>query len=80
MKLWISTGYNEHGLAAVVADTREEAIAKANAKLSLEGVGARGGVYVPYERYKQSLLENLDGMREVEDGVFIDWDAARQRR
>jgi hypothetical protein len=43
-------------------------------------VGGRGGVYVPYEQYKQALLDNLDGMREVEDGVFVDWDAAQPRR
>jgi hypothetical protein len=80
MKLWISaalTPYgNEYGLVAVVADSREEAIAKANAKLDLSDPGN----YVPDKRYVQALLDNLGAMREVEDEVFVDWDAARNRR
>jgi hypothetical protein len=40
MKLWISaapTSYgNEYGLVAVIADTLEEAIAKASAELQLD--------------------------------------------
>lgn len=80
MKLWISTAVtphgNEYGLLAIVADTREEAIAKANAKLSL----STPSNYVPDRRYAQALLDNLGAMRGVEDEVFIDWDAARQRR
>ena len=80
MKLWISaaqTPYgNEYGLVAVVADTREEAIAKASAKLQLDDPGN----YVPDQQYARNLLENLAAMREVEDEVFIDWDAARKRR
>ena len=76
MKLWISSGYDGYGLVAVVAETRKEAIAKANAKLSV----ADGGSHVPGERYKQGLLANLDGMTEIEDGVFIDWDQLLRRR
>ena len=76
-KLWISsalTSYgNEYGLVAVVAETREEAIAKANAKLSLDDPGN----YVPNQRYAEALLDNLDAMSEITDGVFIDWDAAK---
>lgn len=78
-KLWISAALtpfgDEYGLVAVVAETREEALAKANAKLSLSAAGN----YVPNQRYARSLLDNLDAMREVEDEVFVDWDAARQR-
>jgi hypothetical protein len=80
VKLWISAALtphgNEYGLVAVVAETREEAIAKANAKLSLSDPGN----YVPNQRYAQALLDNLDAMREVKDEVLIDWEAARQRR
>lgn len=80
MKLWIGTALtaygNEYGLVAVVAETREEAIAKANAKLSLSDPGN----YVPDQRYAQALLDNLGAMRVVEDEVFVDWEAARQRR
>jgi hypothetical protein len=74
-KLWTSsavTSYgNEYGLVAVVAETREEAIALANAKLEINGPGN----YVPNQRYAQALLDNLDAMSEVPDEVFIDWDA-----
>jgi magnesium chelatase family protein len=77
MKLWISSALtphgNEYGLVAVVAETREEAIAKANAKLSID----EPGNYVPNQRYAEALLDNLDAMSEVTDEVFIDWDAAR---
>jgi hypothetical protein len=80
VKLWISAALtphgNEYGLVAVVAETREEAIAKANAKLSLSDPGN----YVPNQRYAQALLDNLDAMREVKDEVLVDWDAARPRR
>jgi hypothetical protein len=76
-KLWTScalTPYgNEYGLVAVVAETREEAIALANAKLSLDDPGN----YVPDQRYAEALHDNLDTMSEVADGVFIDWSAAK---
>ena len=75
MKLWISSGYDSYGLVAVVAETRQEAIAKASAKLSAAGAGS----HVPGERYKQGLVANLDGMTEIEDGVFIDWDQLLRR-
>ena len=75
-RLWISSAVtpygNEYGLVAVVAETREEAIAKANAKLCLDDPGN----YIPNQRYAQALLDNLDAMPEVTDEVFIDWDAA----
>ena len=75
-KLWISSALtpngSEYGLVAVTAETREEALAKVNAKLSLgDPVN-----YVPNRRHAQALLDNLDAIREVEDEVFIDWDAA----
>jgi hypothetical protein len=73
MKLWISSALtphgNEYGLIAVVAETREEAIAKANAKLSLDDPGN----YVPNRSYVEALLDNLDAMSEVTDEVFIGW-------
>jgi hypothetical protein len=76
-KLWISSALtpygNEYGLVAVVAETREQAIALANAKLSLDDPGN----YVPNQRYAEALLDNLDAMSEITDGVFIDWDAAK---
>lgn len=76
-KLWTScalTPYgNEYGLVAVVAATREEAIAKVNAKLQLDDPGN----YVPNQRYAEALLDNLHTMREVTDDVFIDWDASK---
>jgi hypothetical protein len=75
-KLWIGTALtpygNEYGLVAVVAETREEAIAKA--KLSLDDPGN----YVPNQRYAGGLLDNLDAMSEIADEVFIDWDAAHR--
>jgi hypothetical protein len=80
MKLWISSALtphgNEYGLVAVIAETREEAIAKAGAKLDLSDPGN----YVPDKRYVQALLDNLGAMREVTDEVFVDWEAARPRR
>jgi hypothetical protein len=75
-KLWISSALtpygNEYGRVAVVAETREEAIAKANAKLQLDDPGN----YIPNRRYAKALLDNLDAMSEIEDEVFIDWDGA----
>lgn len=75
-KLWIGTALtphgNEYGLVAVIAVTRQEAIAKANAKLQIDDPGN----YVPNQRYAKALLDNLETMREVTDEVFIDWDKA----
>ena len=74
MKLWISSALtpqgNEYGLVAVVAETRQEAIHKVNAKLQLD----EPGNYVPNQKYAEALLDNLDALREVTDEVFIDWD------
>jgi len=77
-KLWISGAMtpngNEYGLIAVVAETREAAIAKAKTKLQEDP-----GNYVPHQRYAQALLNNLDAMREVADGVFVDWEGGSSR-
>jgi hypothetical protein len=79
VKLWISaalTPYgNEYGLVAVVGETREEAIAKASAKLKLNDPAN----YVPDQLHARALLNGLYTMREIEDAVFIDWEAARSR-
>jgi hypothetical protein len=79
MKLWISTALtpygNDYGAVAVIAETREEAIAKAGAKLELAATN-----YVPHRHYAQNLLENLGDICEVEDEVFVYWDAAKPRR
>lgn|GEM_PF-3483175 len=78
-KLWIGSALtpygNEYGLIAVIAETREEAIAKANAKLQIDGPGN----YIPDQRYAEALLDNLAAMREVTDEVLVDWDAAAHR-
>jgi len=77
-KLWIGSALtpygNEYGMVAVVAKTKQEAIAKARRELS------EGSTYVPYQRYADALLDNLDNMREVEDGIVIDWEAARPHK
>jgi hypothetical protein len=81
MKLWIGaaeTPYgNEYGLVAAIAETKDEAIAKARPKIE---AALAGETYVPSQRYYQSLLDNLGSMREVESGVLVDWDAAQPRR
>ena len=80
MKLWIGTAEtpygNEYGSVAVIAHTKEEAIAKARPEI--EASLARE-TYVPSQRYYRSLLDNLGDMREVEDGVFVDWTVTRRR-
>lgn len=78
-KLWIGTALtpygNEYGAVAVIAETRDEAIAMANAVLSLDP-----GNYVPNQKYARALLDNLGNMQEVPEGVFIDWGCAQSRR
>jgi vacuolar-type H+-ATPase catalytic subunit A/Vma1 len=73
-KVWIGatqTSYgNEYGLVAVVAETREAAIAKATRELS------QNHTYVPHQKYAAALLANLDNMREVTEGVVVDWASA----
>jgi hypothetical protein len=73
-KLWVGSALtpygNEYGLVAVVAETRDEAIAKARRELS------QNHSYVPHKRYADALLDNLDNMCEVREGVVVDWDAA----
>jgi hypothetical protein len=76
MKLWASSALtpygNEYGLVAVIAETREEAITKANSAIT-----KALGNYVPDLRYAEALLENITAMSEVTDEVIIDWDAAK---
>jgi hypothetical protein len=60
-------------MVAVIAETREEAIAKARAGIE-SALAAE--TYVPRKHYAQALLDNLSAMREVEDEVLVDWDAA----
>jgi hypothetical protein len=78
-KLWAShaaTPYgNDYGQIAVVAATREEAIAKARLMLS-----SQKHSYVPDQRYADALLDNLDSMYEVTDGVVVDWDSQQPTR
>jgi hypothetical protein len=80
-KLWISTAEtpygNEYGVVAVIAATREEAIAKAATKVE---ESLKGETYVPNQRYVRSLLDGLSEIREVQDEVHIDWTPPRRRR
>ncbi len=81
-KLWtssaVSTYGNPFGFIAVVAETKEEAIAKA--RESIKADTSHGG-YVPAERYAQNLLDNLDAqMAEAPSGVAIDWSPASKSR
>jgi hypothetical protein len=73
-KLWIGAAQtpcgNEYGLIAVIAETREAAIIKATRELS------QSENYVPRQKYAAALLANLGNMREVTDGVVIDWASA----
>jgi hypothetical protein len=77
-KMWVGhalTPYgNEYGKIVVIAKTKEEAIVKARQDLSREHP------YAPDQAYAQALLDNLDNMYEVREGVTIDWDAARRGR
>ena len=81
MKLWIGTAEtpygNEYCSVTVVAETKEEAIAKARPKIK---ASLARETYVPNQRYYQSLLDNLGDMRKVEEGVFVDWTVTRRRR
>jgi hypothetical protein len=80
MKLWTCTAQtpygNDYGSVTVIAETKEEAIAKGRPKI--EACLAREA-YVPGQRYYQSLLDNLGDMREAEDGVFVDWTVTLRR-
>lgn len=79
VKLWASHAATPHGAdygqIAVVAETREEAIAKGRASL----LSVKHG-YVPDQRYADALLENLNDMYEVTDGVIVDWESQHRRR
>lgn len=79
MKLWISTAMkppgDPYGLVAIVADTKDEAIAKARTAIEADPSDHR-----PTQQYVQELLAALDGeIEEVAEGVFIDWDAGWAR-
>lgn len=80
-RLWISAAVspygNEYGLIAVVAETRDEAIAKARDELesSRQNLG-----YVPHQEYAKNLLDNIENMRDIPEGVLIDWDSVGKRR
>lgn len=78
-KLWIGsarTPYgNEYGLIAVIAETKDEAITKARAELS---AGHSGPGHHQYQSYADALLDNLDNICEVKEGIVIDWDPARR--
>jgi hypothetical protein len=74
MKLWFSTAKPGYGLVVVIAETWEEAVAKA--KLPLDDPDDN---YIPRQRYAQALLDNLGAMEEVKDGVFIDWSPSERR-
>ncbi len=81
-KLWtssaVSTYGNPFGFIAVVAETREEAIAKA--RESIKADAGHGG-YVPAERYAQNLLDHLEAqMAEAPSGAAIDWSPAEKSR
>jgi hypothetical protein len=63
-------------LVAVVAETKEEAIAKAQ-----EAIKAGTGGHVPAQRYAQNLLDHLEAeMAEAPAGVAIDWSPAEKSR
>ena len=79
-KLWtssaVSTYGNPFGFIAVVAATKEEAIAKAG-----EAIKAGTGGHVPAQRYAQNLLDHLEAqMAEAPAGVAIDWSPAEKSR
>lgn len=75
MKLWISCAagpaHETWGTIAVIAETRDEAIAKARQRLEAMNVGQNAEA----ARYRQALLDNLGSMMESALGdVFIDLD------
>jgi hypothetical protein len=80
MKLWTSSAMspygNPYGGITVLAETREEAITKAKAALTAHVEDS----YVPRREYVANLIEHLDGIEEVPDGVFIGWDPTEKRR
>jgi hypothetical protein len=80
MKLWtlyaeVFTAPDESGRAAVMAETRQEAMDKARAKLLVVLNYNVGGVDLQHHRVAQAMLNNLNDMSEEPDGVvlFIDW-------
>jgi biotin carboxylase len=78
-KLWISTAVspdgNPFGTVAVIAETKTEAIAKA--RVALQKTSSN---YVPAQEYQQNLLDHLDDMEAVGEGVYIDWQPIEKRR
>jgi acyl transferase domain-containing protein len=79
-RLWISAAdtphRNQYGLVVVVAESKEEAVAKARA--FLESDEARS-TYVPEERYREALLLDLDHNMRSAGEVFVDWSPSRPR-
>jgi hypothetical protein len=78
-KLWIGSAYNDdrdgkYGLIAVIAETQEEAIAKARHYVQQSSVNPYDSEHV--SQYAVDLLDNLDNMREVTREVFVDWNAS----
>jgi len=71
-KLWVSGAVSSYGndygpMLAVVAETREEAIAKARTELS------KKHSYVPHQKFADALLDNIESMDEITSGVIVDW-------
>jgi hypothetical protein len=79
MKLWTLEAQvftsGEFGMAAVMAETRHEAMEKARAKL-LQVLNflkdtTPGGVPQQHHRVAQAMLNNLNAISEEPDGVMI---------
>lgn len=84
-KLWIGSAYNDgkdgkYGLIAVIAQTKEEAVAKARRYVQqafAHLLGAEDDEEADEHgwdksNYAYDLLDNLDDMREVTQEVFVD--------
>jgi hypothetical protein len=80
MALWVSTALSlrgtPYGLAAVCADSRDEAIA-----LIREAIETDPSDHPPTQQYQRELLADLEGsIDEVPEGVFIDWTPSTRPR
>ena len=78
-KLWIGSALSPHrnpyGLMVVLAETKEEAIAKARSALEAEQHN-----YVPAQRYVENILQNLNSIEEAKSDVVLDWSPTENRR